>query len=80
MKAGNWLSNSIADLNQVLPEDRASDINLDNSKFPSVKTPGVMWSAADDAFKFQLKPSSEDIPTKRNVLRNIATIFELNSI
>ena len=77
MKARKWLSNSVAVLNQVPPEDRASEINLDNSELSSVKTLGVLWSAADDAFKFQLKPPSEDMPiTKANVLRKIATIFD----
>ena len=64
MHAHKWLSNSKAVLEVIPPQDRA------------VKILGVIWKAKEDVFTFKAKPiKSHFKPTKRNVLKKVATYF-----
>ena len=74
MHAHKWLSNSSEVLSAIPVEDRASDIDFDNGKLPTVKTLGILWRAKEDVFSFHSSPpeNSENI-MKRSLLRAVAT-------
>ena len=52
MHARKWLSNSPEVLSAIPLEDRASEIDLDSGKLPTVKTLGILWRAKKDIFQF----------------------------
>ena len=56
MQARKWLSNSPVVLSEIPPEDRASEIDLKEGSLPSIKTLGILWQAAKDAFTFKVQP------------------------
>ena len=78
MHARKWLSNSPEVLSAIPIEDRASEIDLDSGKLPTVKTLGILWQAKKDIFSFHSSPpEGNQIITKRSFLRTIATLFDL---
>ena len=77
MHARQWLSNSTHVLKEVPQEDRLSKVDFNHEDLPSTKTLGVVWIAEADVFTFKTKPPQTDLPlTKRNVLKNVATLFD----
>ena len=77
MHAHKWLSNSQAVLEIIPPQDRASQLELHKNWSLAVKTLGVLWNAKEDVFTFNSKQiESHFQPTKRNVLKKIATLFD----
>ena len=77
MHARKWLSNSSKVLKGIPPQDRKSEVDLDNDQLPSTKTLGVWWLADQDIFTFkENKPDDDMIYTKRNFLKKIATLFD----
>ena len=57
--ARNWLSNSPVVVNEIPPEDRASESDLKEGFLPSIKTLGVLWQAAENAFTFKVRPPDD---------------------
>ena len=77
MHAHKWLSNSQAVLEVIPPQDRASQLELHRDWSLAVKTLGILWNAKEDIFTFNSKQiESHFQPTKRNVLKKIATLFD----
>ena len=77
MRAHKWLSNSQAILEVIPPQDRASQLELHENWSLAVKTLGIIWNAKEDNFTFKSKQiESHFQPTKRNVLKKIATLFD----
>ena len=54
-----WLSNSPVVVNEIPPEDRASESDLKEGFLLSIKTLGVLWQAAEDAFTFKVRPPDD---------------------
>lgn len=77
MQARKWLRNSTHILKEVHQEDHLSKVDFNHEDLPSKKTLGVVWTAEADVFTFKTKPPKSNLPlTKRNVLRNVATLFD----
>ena len=77
MQARKWLSNSPVVLSEIPPEDRASEIDLKEGSLPSIKTLGMLWQAAKDAFTFKVQPPANHFSfTKCNFLSKVATLFD----
>lgn len=77
MHARKWLRNSTHFLKEVHQEDRLSKVDFNHEDLPSKKTLGVVWTAEADVFTFKTKPPNSNLPlTKRNVLKNVATLFD----
>ncbi|XP_065188299.1 uncharacterized protein LOC135819075 [Sycon ciliatum] len=77
MHARKWVSNSSKLLAVIPAEDRAKQVDLSSGTLPTTKTLGVLWRADDDAFTFKCKPPpSAACVTKRQFLRNMATLFD----
>ena len=76
MHAHKWLSNSQAVLQRILPADRACQLELNEDDSLAIKTLGIIW-LAEDVFTFRFKSIEQQFqPTKRNVLKKIATLFD----
>ena len=57
-------------------EDRLSTLEISKDELPKTKTLGVMWEAARDVFTFHAElPNHDKVPTKRNVLSSVASLF-----
>ena len=79
MCARKWLSNSPSVLEHIPPTERApSQIDLNEGDSQVIKTLGVTWIANDDVFTFNVNGECEfnSLPTKRNFLKKIATVFD----
>ena len=77
MHARKWLSNSPRVLRDIPLQDRKAEVELDADYLPSTKTLGVWWLSDQDVFTFgENAPSSEVKYTKRNFLKQIATLFD----
>ena len=77
MHAHKWLSNSEAILQMIPSQDRACQLELGDNNSPAIKTLGIMWFAREYVFTFISKPIEEGFkPTKRNFLKNMATLFD----
>ena len=60
-----------------MEEDLASEIDLEKRELPTTKTLGVLWAATDDKFSFRHSLQLHGFEfTKRNVLRQTATIYD----
>ena len=55
MHAHKWLSNSQAILEVILPQDRASQLELHENWLLAVKTLGIIWNVKQDVFTFKSK-------------------------
>ena len=77
MHPRKWLSSSIDVLRVIPQQDRASQLELDDTNLPTVKTLGVRWEAANDQFTFFVSEIDDDnVVSKRFLLKKIATIFD----
>ena len=79
--ARKWLSNSREVMQTIPEEDRAEEINLEDSELPSVKTFAGVWKTAEDVFTF-IYALSETLAkhTKRTFLSRIASLFDPNAL
>ena len=65
-------------LKEVPQEDRLIKVDFNHEDLPSTKTLGVVWIAETDGFTFSTRPPPTELPlTKRNVLKYVATLFDL---
>lgn len=71
-----WSSNATAIIEAVPESDRETKDLFDFGSNSSVKTLGVQWCPSDDSFHYKLAFSKELKFTKRNVLSDIAKIFD----
>ena len=77
MHARKWLSNSPRVLRDIPLQDRKAEVDLDADYLPSTKTLGVWWLSDQDVFTFKENAPSSDVKyTKRNFLKQIATLFD----
>ena len=77
MHAHKWLSNSWTVLQTIPSEDRACQLELSEDNSLATKTLGIIWLAEGDVFTFKSKMIEKEFkPTKRNVLKKIATLFD----
>ena len=77
MHAHKWLSNSQAVLEMISFEDRACQLELSEDNSLAIKTVGIIWLADKDVFTFKSKLIEQGFkPTKRNVLKKIAALFD----
>ena len=77
MHARKWLSNVPEVLEHIPHADCVTDVDLDRGELPVVKTLGVLWTANEDVFKYQVHlPSRDHYSTKRTFLKGIATLFD----
>lgn len=60
----------------ISESDRETQTLLDFGEKTSVKTLGVQWSPTEDIFCYKFSFSRIDIFTKRNILSDIAKIFD----
>ncbi|XP_062704324.1 uncharacterized protein LOC134286689 [Aedes albopictus] len=74
-----WCSNEPAILETVPEKDREQFLSFEDSDInQAIKTLGLLWDPAEDVYRFRLDlPSLGGCsPTKRNVLSQIAKIFD----
>ena len=77
MHARKWLSNLPRVLRDIPLQDRKAEVDMDADYLPSTKTLGMWWLSDQDVFTFRENaPSSEVKYTKRNFLKQIATLFD----
>jgi len=79
MHAYKWLSNSQEVLDAIPLQDRASQpqLELDENSSLALKTLGIIWKADEDFFTLKSKLiESHFKPTKRNVLKKVAALFD----
>ena len=77
MHAHKWLCNSQAVLQRIPSADRACQLELNEDESLAIKTLGIIWLAEEDVFTFKFKSIEQQFkPTKRNVLKKIATLFD----
>ena len=76
MQPRKWLSNSSRVLEKIPCEKRAAEIDLERGSIPSIKTLGVLWSAKEDVFSFQVEMASRAQLTKRSILRRVSKVFD----
>ena len=77
MHAHKWLSNSQAVLEMIPLEDRTCQLELSEDNSLAIKTLGIIWLADEDVFTFKSKLIEQGFkPTKRNVLKKIAALFD----
>ena len=77
MLARKWLSNSAKVLEEILIQDRASEVEIGKDPLPTVKTLGVTWLPEEEVFTFKANPPESGFEfTKRNFLKKIATLFD----
>ena len=62
---------------QQFQEDCLSKVDYNHKNLSSMKTLEVVWIALADVFTFKTKPPQANLPlSKRNVLKNVATLFD----
>ena len=78
MKARKWESNSLEVVAATPEADRATELPITVGQEPVVKTLGISWNSTEDTFTISAANISPELPvTKRNVLRKVATVFDL---
>ena len=66
MQTHKWLSNSLKVLENIPPQYRATEVNLDGDGVSPEKTLGILWLATDDvAIYFQIILYFGKIPTNK---------------
>ena len=71
-----WVSNS-PKVMAVIPEDRATEVNIRDNKDAVTTTLGLQWNSTKDILAVPATPPPLDYPiTKRNVLKKIVTVFD----
>ena len=64
-------------MQRIPPADRACQLELNEDESLAIKTLGIIWLAEEDVFTFKFKSIEQQFkPTKRNVLKKIATLFD----
>ncbi|XP_071816656.1 uncharacterized protein [Apostichopus japonicus] len=76
MSARKWLSNSKKVLEAIPVEHRAKEIKITDSEWPSIKALGLTWLAESDVFVFKGPDRSLEKMTKRNILSQLASLFD----
>jgi hypothetical protein len=77
MQARKWISNSPKVVSATPEEDRATQLSLNDSKDPVVKTLGLSWESTEDVLSVSAADAPpETLMTKRNALKKIATVFD----
>ena len=77
MHARKWVSNSAKVMAVIPEEDRATEVNIRDSKDAVTTTLGLQWNSTEDILAVPATPPPLDYPiTKRNVLKKIATVFD----
>ena len=77
LHARKWVSNSATVMAAILEDDRATEVNIRDSKDTVTTTLGLQWNSTDDVLAVPATPVPEDYPiTKRSVLKKIATVFD----
>ena len=71
-----FCSNSSDFLSQIPEEDRVLEPQNLFTQDTIVKTLGLFWKPSVDVFVYQFKPIASQIPTKRNILSQIASIYD----
>ncbi|XP_073955668.1 uncharacterized protein [Choristoneura fumiferana] len=77
-KMQKWSSNSKRVLQEVESKEREENIKLEVNKRENIKTLGIIWKTKED--KLKITNNLKDLPvkpvTKRNVLSDIASLFD----
>ena len=77
MKARKWISNSPEFVAATPKNDRATELKFTDSQDGVVKALGLAWNRKDDTLAISSPECSSTIPlTKRNVLKQIAMLFD----
>jgi len=77
MHARKWISNSLKVIKAIPTEEHATEIVINCSQDPVIKTLGILWNSTKDLFTVTASPVLPDYQTtKRNVLRKVAMMFE----
>ena len=77
MQARKWISNSPKVIAATPEEDRATQLNVSDGQGPVIKALGLSWESKDDVLSVSTSDVPPDLPlTKRNVLRQIALVFD----
>ena len=77
MHARKWVSNSATVMAAIPEEDRATEVDIKDSKDTVTTTLGLQWNSTDDLLAVPATPVTEGYPiTKRSVLKKIATVFD----
>ena len=77
MQARKWISNSPKVIAATPEEDRATQLNVSDGQGPVIKALGLSWESKDDVLSISTAEVPPDLPlTKRNVLRQIASVFD----
>lgn len=71
-----WSSNSSEVLESVPDSDRETKSLFDFDGKTAVKTLGVQWSPSNDHFCYNFSFPTVDVYTKRNILSDIAKVFD----
>ncbi|XP_055612492.1 uncharacterized protein LOC129759094 [Uranotaenia lowii] len=77
-KLHKFCANDPALLKDIPPGDQEKQLNFEDNDINGViKTLGLLWDPVHDDFLFQVQPmKNEDPPTKRQVLSEIARLFD----
>ncbi|XP_063390141.1 uncharacterized protein LOC134675762 [Cydia fagiglandana] len=72
-----WASNSREFMSAIQPEKRESSNTVDMNRKSQIKTLGIIWNIDEDKLKVTQKEINTEKPvTKRNVLGQIASLFD----
>lgn len=74
-KKVQWMSSSRPVLASIDQSIRARELDLKADPLPTERTMGILWDCQDDAFVFK-SSTRTDVKTKRQVLQEIASIFD----
>ena len=76
MHARKWVSNS-EKVMEVIPEDRATEVNIMGKKDTVTTTLGLQWYSTEDEFVIPATLAPVDYSIlKRNILKKVATVFD----
>ena len=77
MQARKWISNSPKVIEVIPTEERTTEIVINSGQDPITKTLGISWNSTKDVFTVTASAVPPEFQTtKRNVLRNVAMIFD----
>jgi len=73
-----WASNDLSVIEDISEDERLPSLNIQSGQMTcKVKTLGVLWKADSDVFTFNVQaPNTDKVPTKRDVLSAISTLFD----
>ncbi|GFW39159.1 integrase catalytic domain-containing protein [Trichonephila clavipes] len=75
MSLHKWCSNTPEILNSI-PKEQSWDFHCQSSDQKTIKTLGIIWSPQFDYFSFKTVVNCRESYTKREVLSNIARLFD----